>query len=100
MLLARDEFRRTQHGNNNAYCRDNEASWVDWSLAEQQTDLTRFTRQVLAFRRAHAVRRREAIYSDRDIQWFDSNGRSPDWLDPNQKRLACVVVVRHYSVCS
>ena len=53
--------------------------------------LVRFARQVLAFRRAHAVPRREAFYDDRDILWFDPSGRSPDWLDPGQKRLACLV---------
>ena len=50
-----------------------------------------FARQVFAFRRAHAVLRREAFYGDRDIQWFDPSGRSPDWLDPSQKRLACLI---------
>jgi glycogen operon protein len=91
MLLGGDEMRRTQQGNNNAYCQDNETSWVDWSLAERHQDLVRFTRQLFAFRRAHAVLRREAFYTDRDIQWFDPAGRAPDWLDPSQKRLACFV---------
>ena len=53
MLLAGDEFRRTQRGNNNAYCQDNDTSWVDWSLAERHAELVRFTRSVFAFRRAH-----------------------------------------------
>jgi glycogen operon protein len=91
MLLAGDEFRRTQRGNNNAYCQDNETSWVDWSLAERHQDLVRCTRQIFAFRRRHAVLRREAFYTDRDIEWFDPTGRSPDWLDPSQKRLACLI---------
>ncbi len=42
MLLAGDEFRRTQRGNNNAYCQDNEISWFDWSLVEKHADLVRF----------------------------------------------------------
>jgi glycogen operon protein len=91
MLLAGDEFRRTQRGNNNAYCQDNDTSWIDWSLAERHRELVRFTRQVFEFRRAHPVLRREAFYGDRDIQWFDPGGRTPDWLDPGQKRLACLV---------
>jgi glycogen operon protein len=91
MLLAGDEFRRTQLGNNNAYCQDNTTSWVQWSLAERYHDLVRFTRRILAFRRAHEVLRREAFYTDRDIQWFDPSGESPDWLDPSQKSLACLV---------
>jgi glycogen operon protein len=91
MLLAGDEFRRTQHGNNNAYCQDNDTSWVDWSLAHRHRDLVRFTRQAFAFRRAHAVLRREAFYTDRDIEWFDPAGRPPDWLDPGQRSLACLI---------
>jgi pullulanase/glycogen debranching enzyme len=51
----------------------------------------RFTRQAFAFRRAHAVLRREAFYNNRDIEWFDPGGCSPDWLDHSQKRLACLV---------
>jgi len=91
MLLGGDEFRRTQRGNNNAYCQDNETSWVDWSLGERHRELVRFAGQLFAFRRVHAVLRREAFYSDQDIQWFDPGGRSPDWLDPSQKSLACWV---------
>jgi glycogen operon protein len=91
MLLAGDEFRRTQRGNNNPYCQDNETSWVDWSLAERHRNLVGFARQAFAFRRTHEVLRREAFYSDRDIQWFDPLGRSPDWLDASQKRLACLI---------
>jgi glycogen operon protein len=91
MLLAGDEFRRTQRGNNNAYCQDNDTSWVDWSFAERHQDLVRFTQQVFAFRRAHMVLSREAFYTDQDIQWFDPAGRTPDWRDGNQRRLACLV---------
>ena len=55
MLLGGDEFRRTQRGNNNAYCQDNDTSWVDWSLRHRHDDILRFTRNVLAFRRDHPV---------------------------------------------
>ena len=51
MLLAGDEFRRTQRGNNNAYCQDNETSWVDWSLCQRHDEIVRFARNVFAFRR-------------------------------------------------
>jgi glycogen operon protein len=91
MLLAGDEFRRTQRGNNNAYCQDNDTSWIDWSLADRHRDLVRFTRELLAFRRSHPVLRREAFYTDRDIQWFDSSGRTPDWIDPERRRLGCLI---------
>jgi glycogen operon protein len=53
MLLAGDEFRRTQRGNNNAYCQDNAISWVDWSFLEKHREIHRFTRGMIAFRRAH-----------------------------------------------
>ena len=91
MLLGGDEFRRTQQGNNNAYCQDNGTSWVDWSLAERHRELVRFAGKVFALRREHAAFRREAFYSDRDIQWFDSSGGSPDWLDAGRKDLACLI---------
>jgi glycogen operon protein len=89
MLLGGDEFRRTQRGNNNAYCQDNPTSWVDWSRAGQYEALVRFVQRVFEFRRAHPVLRREAFYSDVDVQWFDADGSPPDWLDPAGKRLAC-----------
>jgi glycogen operon protein len=91
MLLGGDEIRRTQHGNNNAYCQDNSTSWVDWSLLRAHDDVCRFARQVLALRRAHPVLRREAFYSDADISWFDPRGGSPDWADSQQRGLACLL---------
>jgi glycogen operon protein len=51
----------------------------------------RFTQQVFAFRRAHPVLRREAFYTDRDIEWFDVCGHRPAWLDPGQRRVACLI---------
>jgi glycogen operon protein len=89
MLLGGDEFRRSQGGNNNAYCQDNDTSWVDWSLRERNQELVRFTRGVLALRRAHPALRREAFYTDQEIQWFHPSGGGPDWFDPHQKCLAC-----------
>jgi isoamylase len=59
MLLAGDEFLRSQRGNNNAWCQDNEIGWVDWSLAQDHADFLRFTREMIAFRKRHpALRRR------------------------------------------
>ncbi len=80
MLLAGDEIGRTQEGNNNAYCQDNELSWLDW--ANVDTDLLEFTRRLIAFRHAHpAFRRRrwflgQAIHGDdcKDIAWFTLEG--------------------------
>lgn len=58
MFLAGDEFGNTQFGNNNAYCQDNPISWLDWSLLEKNRDLYDFFRYMIAFRREHAVLRR------------------------------------------
>jgi isoamylase len=55
MLLGGDEFRRTQKGNNNAYCQDNITSWYDWSCLERNREIFRFTRWMIAFRRAHPI---------------------------------------------
>src|SRR5262249_27750407 len=62
MLLAGDEFLRTQQGNNNAWCQDNEISWVDWSLAETHVDFLRFTKMLIALRRRHPALRRRAFF--------------------------------------
>jgi len=58
MLLAGDEFLRTQHGNNNAWCQDGELSWVDWTLADRNAEFLRFTRELIRLRKAHPVFRR------------------------------------------
>jgi glycogen operon protein len=92
MLLGGDEFRRTQRGNNNAYCQDNEVSWFDWSLLEKHKETQRFTRGMIAFRRAHLVLRREDFYADEDIKWFAPNGATPDWADQRQKSFACLIL--------
>ncbi len=92
MLLGGDEFRRTQRGNNNAYCQDNEISWFDWSLLEKHKEIRRFTRGMIAFRRAHLVLRREKFYTDEDIKWFAPDGATPHWADPWQKSIACLIL--------
>lgn len=92
MLLGGDEFRRTQHGNNNAYCQDNEVSWFDWSLVDKHKQIQNFTRGMIAFRRAHPVLRKEAFYSEAEIRWFAPNSGIPDWTDERQKSLASLVL--------
>jgi isoamylase len=91
MLLGGDEFRRTQRGNNNAYCQDNETSWYDWNCLERHRDIYRFTRGMIAFRRAHPVLCEERFYTDADIRWFDPELGLPAWADPREKRLACLI---------
>ena len=79
MLLAGDECGRTQHGNNNAYAQDNETGWFDWSLLQKNQDVLVFTRQLVAFRRAHSALRRRSFLDGRDVQWFGPDGGVPDW---------------------
>ncbi|HUA15845.1 MAG TPA: glycogen debranching protein GlgX [Verrucomicrobiae bacterium] len=92
MLLGGDEFRRTQRGNNNAYCQDNEVSWFDWNLAEKHKEIRRFARGLIAFRRAHPVLRREVFYTDADIKCFAPRGDTPEWTDGRQKAFACRIL--------
>jgi len=92
MLLGGDEFRRSQRGNNNAYCQDNEVSWFDWTLLDKHKDIHRFTRGMIAFRRAHPVLRQEHFYSDADIRWFGVDGATPHWSDPWEKAFACLLL--------
>jgi len=92
MLLGGDEFRRTQNGNNNAYCQDNEVSWFNWDLLEKHEEIRRFTRGLIAFRRAHPVLRKETFYTDADIRWFAPGGAAPDWTDERQNSIACLIL--------
>src|SRR5664280_1469516 len=91
MLLGGDEFRRTQGGNNNAYCQDNETSWHDWSYLEQNNEIFRFARGMVEFRRAHPILSKEQFYSDAEIHWFGAHGRLPNWVAPKEKQLACLI---------
>lgn len=87
MLQAGDEFGRSQKGNNNAYCQDNEISWVDWTLAEKNAELLRFTKSLVQFRKENPVFRRTVFFTGKpvppdnlpDIQWFDSAGKPQTW---------------------
>jgi isoamylase len=90
MLLGGDEFRRTQWGNNNAYCQDNEISWHNWTLLERHQEICRFARGMITFRRKHPVLSREAFYTEADIRWFSPEGTLPDWSDPKERQLACL----------
>ncbi len=97
MLLGGDEFGRTQRGNNNAYCQDNEISWWDWEHIDQ--DLLEWTRRVIAFRSNHPVLRRRRYFDGRpirgtdvsDIAWFTPAGNEmtdSEWDDDFAKSLA------------
>ena len=81
LLCAGDEFRRTQMGNNNAYCQDNEISWINWNLEIKNRELVDFVRRMIQLRKEHPVFRRESFFSDSkaEIEWYDQNGKNPDW---------------------
>jgi isoamylase len=85
MMLAGDEFGRTQGGNNNAYCQDNETSWIDWSLVKQEDDLLEFVRALAALRREHPVFRRRRFFHGRKAQ---DGTRDIVWLTPSGKEMA------------
>ena len=82
MICGGDEMGRTQRGNNNAYCQDNEISWVDWALEADQRDLLKFARFVIDLRRRHPVFRRRKFLQGRklrgadvkDLTWFNPDG--------------------------
>lgn len=86
MMIAGDEFRRTQNGNNNAYCQDNEVSWINWNLAEKNEELVAFTRRIIQLRKNHQVFHRETFFSTKtpEIEWFDFTGKNPDWSNPSR----------------
>ena len=95
MLLAGDEIRRTQRGNNNAYCQDNEIGWFDWNLLSQHGELFRFFQGLLAFRKAHPSLRRTRFLTgepdaegQQDIAWHGCRLCSPGWQDPTCRVLA------------
>ena len=81
MLLAGDELGRSQRGNNNAYCQDNETSWLDWSQGDDARALLAFTERVAALRAAHPVFHRRDFFQGRPLH--GSKVRDIVWLQPN-----------------
>jgi isoamylase len=99
MLLAGDELGRTQQGNNNAYCQDNEISWVDWNLDDPRKALLEFTRRLIRLRHDHPVFRRRHFFQGREIRgsavkdltWFRPDAREmseEDWENPQMHCLS------------
>ena len=95
MVLAGDECRRSQKGNNNAYCQDNAIGWFDWSLVEQQGATLRFFKQMIAFRKEHgAVRHSRWLNKEINarglpqIRWHGCKLDDPGFHDPNARALA------------
>ena len=91
MIAHGDELGRTQRGNNNVYCQDNELAWIDWELAEDESHLLAFTSSVVSLRKQHDVFRRRRFFAGDaahggksdlgDIEWFSSDGTEMDELD-------------------
>ena len=102
MLLGGDEFSRSQKGNNNAYCQDNEFSWFNWQWNEKQKQLFEFTKKIIQFRRAHPVFRRPKFLQGKrvpggevkDVMWFNPGGNEmseEEWGSPFVRCLGMLV---------
>ncbi|MDO4665755.1 MAG: glycogen debranching protein GlgX [Actinomycetaceae bacterium] len=98
MIVAGDEFGRTQNGNNNAYCQDNETSWLDWNLAPWQRHLQDTVRYLLQLRKAHPVMRPQGFAKGlptrgdtlADLSWYDRKGHplsGRTWVEPVNRAL-------------
>ena len=96
MLLAGDEFARTQQGNNNAYCQDNQINWVDWDLKEENAAQIRFVQKLTALRHAYPILRRTrfltGVYNEelgvKDVTWVNASGaemKPEEWADLNMQ---------------
>lgn len=96
MLMAGDEIGRTQQGNNNAYCQDNDLSWIDWRLGNTQHELLAFTRRVIQLCQQHPVLHRRHFFQGRairgsavkDLTWFRPDGKEmtdDDWANPDTR---------------
>jgi isoamylase len=96
MLLAGDEFGRTQQGNNNAYCQDSEISWLNWKIEAKGQGLQAFTRRLVALRHKYPALRRTRFYTGadnealgvKDLTWINADGKEmqqANWDDPNVK---------------
>ena len=103
MLTAGDEFGRTQHGNNNAYCQDSAISWLPWEAALVDEDLLEFTRTMIALRREHPIFRRTRFFQSeaptpdkpREIVWFSPEGKEMTQSQWYSHFYRCLAVTLH-----
>lgn len=87
MLLSGDEIRRSQKGNNNAYCQDNELSWFNWAIKDDNKEIFDFTCKTIQAKKLHAIFRRKTFFNGRshnvsaipDISWFGRDGKEIQW---------------------
>jgi glycogen operon protein len=102
MILMGDEVGRTQHGNNNTYCHDNELNWQDWNLLKTNADLFKFFKHCIAFRNAHPVLRNRYHFQNRDyagsgyadITWHGTKAWNADW-SPSNRTVAFMLCGKH-----
>jgi len=95
MILGGDEFFRTQRGNNNAYCQDNEIGWLDWDEAERSRDILRFFQKTIALTRRYPALQCRKFFTSRDqnrnglpdLRWYGTNLDEPAWHDPELRTL-------------
>ena len=97
MLLAGDEIERSQSGNNNAYCQDNEISWIDWTLDEGKRKQLAFTQRVIALRRAHPVFRRRDFYKGHPVRGLGAKDIA--WLRPEGGEMTDDEWSQHFARC-
>lgn len=100
MMLGGDEIGRTQKGNNNPYCQDNEISWIDWELGEDEREILNFTRNLISFRKEHPVFRRKKFFQGRklfgaskDITWLQADGREMTDQAWNESRIHTIGMI-------
>lgn len=98
MFVMGDEVRRSQGGNNNAWCQDNPVGWFDWSLPEKNAGMLRFWQRMIAFRKAHPAVHRSRFFDGRvnerglaDIAWHGTELNAPGWGDGQARALAWTV---------
>jgi isoamylase len=86
MIAHGDEIGRTQHGNNNVYCQDSPIAWMDWTLAEENSELLEFTSRVIDLRKSHPVFRRRRFFAGRPVRSGDEP-RDIAWLTPSGQEM-------------
>ena len=87
MICHGDELGRTQGGNNNAYCQDNEITWIDWDLGEQERKLLEFISKMVGLRRDHPVLRRHRFFTGRAGRGGESERWEIEWLQPSGEHM-------------
>jgi isoamylase len=98
MLVSGDELSRTQGGNNNAYCQDNEISWLDWTMTDEKTALLGFVRRLIALRRSHPTFRRRDFFAGRalhgggltDLLWLKADGQEMSDAEWEHEHARCL----------